>query len=174
MFCSKCGKELTDDIKFCPECGHPVNNNQDENLSEDIKNSINETQKKKPSGCLIAIIILFILFIFLLLISSGGDNSTSTSSKSSSCPSVLDMEDAINQYKSVDIITKFAPELNTVYISSTAQNVMNVDSMQTLGYLTACYSAHVKGNDLVWVDIYNYNTGKRIAKYSKTYGFKMY
>ena len=46
--------------------------------------------------------------------------------------------------------------------------------MRTLGYISACYSAHVKGNDLVWAEIYNYNTGKKIAKYSKSYGFKMY
>ena len=25
MFCSKCGKQIADDVKFCPNCGNPVN-----------------------------------------------------------------------------------------------------------------------------------------------------
>lgn len=28
MFCSNCGKELTEDIRFCPECGQQVGNIQ--------------------------------------------------------------------------------------------------------------------------------------------------
>lgn len=24
MFCSKCGNQMTDDSKFCPQCGTPV------------------------------------------------------------------------------------------------------------------------------------------------------
>lgn len=174
MFCSKCGRELPDDVKFCPNCGQQIGSIQKEVLSEEIKKDIKETEKKKPSGCLIAVIVVFVLFIFLLIVGSSSDSSTSATSKTSSCPSVTDMEDAISQYKSVDVIKKITPELNTVYISSTAQNVMDVDSMRTLGYISACYSAHIKGNDLVWAEIYNYNTGKKIAKYSKSYGFKMY
>ena len=24
MFCSNCGKELAEDVKFCPECGYQI------------------------------------------------------------------------------------------------------------------------------------------------------
>lgn len=25
MFCSKCGQQIADNVKFCPECGNAVN-----------------------------------------------------------------------------------------------------------------------------------------------------
>ena len=176
MFCSKCGKELPNGVKFCPECGQQIGGtiiHKEEN-DNDISMRKQKQQENKPSGCLIAIIVSILLFFILTIVGSNSDTSSTSDNNKASCPTVAEMEDAIRQYQSVGIIQKYTPALNTVYISTSTQNNMNIDDLRVLGYITACYSAHIKGNDLIWADIYNYNTGKKIAKYSESYGFKMY
>lgn len=175
MFCSKCGKEIADDAQFCQFCGNQIVKDEIVEEKKEIDLSVHKPkqQENKPSGCLIAIVVTIILFIILTIIGSNSDTSSTSSSNKASCPSVAEMEDALSKYQSVNIIQKFVPELNSVYIPTKARNNMGIDDLQILGYITACYSAHKKGNDLVWVDIYNYNTGKKIAKYSDSWGFKM-
>ena len=34
MFCEKCGSELQDDWKICPNCGEPVPEEKEENITE--------------------------------------------------------------------------------------------------------------------------------------------
>ena len=31
MFCRKCGKEIADDVKYCPNCGCPTDKNEESN-----------------------------------------------------------------------------------------------------------------------------------------------
>lgn len=39
-FCSKCGKELTDGVKFCPACGAPVTAAQKQPDAQSTPNGI--------------------------------------------------------------------------------------------------------------------------------------
>ena len=80
----------------------------------------------------------------------------------------------INEYKKAKVITNIEPELNTVYISKLAQNKLQYDDMEKLGYICACYSSQIKGTGLIWADIKSSKDHKKIAKYSESYGFKMY
>ena len=41
MFCSKCGKEIDDNVNFCKFCGFQVNS-LEENLRNDFKKEENE------------------------------------------------------------------------------------------------------------------------------------
>lgn len=65
MFCNKCGKELENSIKFCPNCGQAVlvpNND----ISTDITD--NKLQKNKYVKWLVfAVIIQCVLFLTLLI-----------------------------------------------------------------------------------------------------------
>lgn len=54
MFCSKCGKEISDDMKFCPNCGN--------------KTSVTSFATKKIQYLLIAILCALILLIIIVLI----------------------------------------------------------------------------------------------------------
>ena len=67
MFCSKCGKELPDEVKFCPECGQQVGGDKKEELPEEIKKDIKQTENK-PSGCLVSIVGVILAFIVLIAI----------------------------------------------------------------------------------------------------------
>lgn len=72
MFCSKCGKELTGNERFCPACGHAVNNSVDnlgvigEQRSEKIPWSIDiETTVKKKRRWPIVILVCLVGVIFV-------------------------------------------------------------------------------------------------------------
>ena len=47
MFCSKCGKQIADDVKFCPYCGNAVNGTKPNNgTGEKIKGFFAEMQAR--------------------------------------------------------------------------------------------------------------------------------
>lgn len=170
MFCKHCGKEIDENALFCNYCGGKQKD--DIENGEMIPQKENVTQKKNGHGCLIAfvgIIISIILFVGLY----GGDDKVTTNSSSQTCSSQDDIAAAIGQYKSAGIIYKIEPSLNSVWVTEQAINTLQYDDFQTLGYVSACYSSYIKHNDLVWVSIYSAKTGKEIAKYSQSYGFKM-
>lgn len=52
MYCSKCGKEVSNDTKFCSNCGEPLQNNELERdnstlITEDIHSQVVEDSKKQ-------------------------------------------------------------------------------------------------------------------------------
>lgn len=157
MFCNKCGKEIPDNSEFCNFCGNKI-----------IKSSNNEPDQKKNTGCLIVVLFIMAFLIGISLIPE-----SETKSGCASCPPIEEMEDALCKYQKANIIVKFVPALNSVYISEPAVQQMGFDDLEVLGYITACYSAHAKGNNLAWVEIYSNRTHKRVAKYSATSGLKL-
>ncbi len=40
MYCSKCGKEILDNVTFCPECGNATNPNNQQSMNNN-NNSYN-------------------------------------------------------------------------------------------------------------------------------------
>lgn len=153
MFCNKCGKEIPDNSEFCNFCGNKIETTD---------------EPKKHTGCFV---VIFLIMAFVIGISLMPD--TETKSGCASCPPVEEMEDALCKYQKANIIVKFVPALNSVYISESAVQQMGFDDLEVLGYITACYSAHAKGNNLAWVEIYSNRTHKRVAKYSTTSGLKL-
>ena len=172
MFCKKCGKEIADGSEFCQFCG----TKQAEEKAQIV--GVAPITSKKSNGCLGVIIVIVIVFVFVLFsililaMSSGSDFQKPTSTNS--CASYEELINADRTYKENGIVASSEPTLNSVYVTRTAQKVLKYDDYQTMGYIYACLSSEVKGNDLVWSEIYDEVTHKKIAKYSESYGFKMY
>lgn len=59
-FCTKCGKELADNEKFCPNCGQKSEINDGQNTK-----TAPAQRPKKKHGCLIAILTVIIFFGFV-------------------------------------------------------------------------------------------------------------
>ena len=60
-YCSTCGKELQDDMQFCPSCGTPVQMSADEPKLDETFFAEEPTPKKKHKGIVAIIIVLVIL-----------------------------------------------------------------------------------------------------------------
>lgn len=58
MLCKQCGKEISDDTKFCPHCGTP--SNAEQAVIPPIAPAL---KKRKKKGCLISFIVVFAIFI---------------------------------------------------------------------------------------------------------------
>lgn len=52
MFCEKCGSELQDDWKICPNCGEPVPEEKEENITEQSREvpTDNKTESTEHFG----------------------------------------------------------------------------------------------------------------------------
>lgn len=86
-YCSKCGTLLSEDVKFCPKCGQPINAvNQQQVNNPELQSVVRQKDKydevkKKPSGILfkwIMAIAVLVLLCFLLYKVVGGSGSKSS------------------------------------------------------------------------------------------------
>lgn len=73
MFCSNCGKEIDENVKFCPHCGF--------NFSANKETEVSPVKKENNGGCLTQVFsvigaIIFIAVIFNIFSSDFGISST--------------------------------------------------------------------------------------------------
>ena len=71
-------------------------------------------------------------------------------------------------------LLKLKPELNKAYIDPTLWASMDIDLKGDFTCALAIYCCNQKGTDLYWIDIYDLYSGKKLAKYSESWGFKVY
>lgn len=92
MKCPNCNKEVTDDTKFCPECGHNFSQPQQETPVQQQEQSKPEKKKKKPLWLkiVIGVVCLFILFSMLGSCSDSSDSSKSSKVKTTSTSSEIE------------------------------------------------------------------------------------
>jgi uncharacterized radical SAM superfamily Fe-S cluster-containing enzyme len=69
---------------------------------------------------------------------------------------------------------KMKPELNTAYIHPDFWAGITFDVKKDFAAGLAIYCANIKKTDLYWVEIYDMYSGKKLAKYSQSWGFKVY
>ena len=73
MFCQKCGKEIEDNIKFCPYCGNQVvTTPQPKQVNYNVPVR-QKPEKKKKKKWLIGIIAAVVIIVLGIAISSGGE-----------------------------------------------------------------------------------------------------
>ena len=65
-------------------------------------------------------------------------------------------------------------ENNKVYIDQNLWNSIDAIVKENLSLSLAIYVGNKRGNNLYYVDIYDKMSGKKLAKYSKSWGFKVY
>lgn len=74
MFCTKCGNEVNENVKFCPKCGSALQNNAAQGMVNQTQNSRNQEGNRnaaeKPKGywstARLAIgIVSILLFVFI-------------------------------------------------------------------------------------------------------------
>ena len=67
MFCSKCGSEAEDNVKFCPKCGSSVSNSGESKPTTETKDTNSDFQRRpewKSEGTTLVLTIVLGLFGF--------------------------------------------------------------------------------------------------------------
>lgn len=105
-YCSKCGKEVNENSKFCEWCGAPQNVIQTSNVNTNI-------QKKGIPIWAIVLIVIFGLIIFGSIGSNLSDNSNSNSGKKMSPDNVEVTFSEQTIYEGYDVVMKVTGSENT-------------------------------------------------------------
>lgn len=74
MYCSSCGKQLSEDAKFCSACGNPVKAAMSADISVNppiVSKKTNSTKKKLPIFVVLPLIAVVVCSIFRLVQYSG-------------------------------------------------------------------------------------------------------
>jgi hypothetical protein len=66
------------------------------------------------------------------------------------------------------------PQNNTVYIDPSLWSTMDYKLKEDMGASFAIYCATKRNDDLIYVTIYDKMSGKKLAKYSNSWGFTVY
>ena len=98
------------------------------------------------------------------------DTTRSSNTTNAATHTANEFDDAVNKLITGGIVVNVNPDLNEAYVSSNAWSATNVDHKKTMGYILAHYCANHKGTKLYWVEIKDYNSGKRLMKWSASWG----
>ena len=109
------------------------------------------------------LLLIFILILLPISIVLSGDR--------------IDLKDS-----QIKLITKLQdqgllsinPELNEAYIDSNLWGKMKYQVKENFAASLAIYCGNEKGTQLYWVNIYDQYSGKKIGKYSQSWGFTVY
>jgi len=155
--CKECGAMISSSARVCPQCG-----------------------RRKPSGCGLFVLLIFVIIVvFIGIMSEESNNSTI---KKNSVAENHKQEEivSVDYSKEVGIITKsglltrFNPHLNEAYVNRYMWDNIDVQDKEKIALILGHHSGNVKGTNLYWVHIKDSKSGKVIAKYSKSWGFKVY
>ena len=72
------------------------------------------------------------------------------------------------------IVESVNANMNEATVDPASWARMKFDAKKHLGWFLATYCGKKKGTGLNWVDILDSYSGKKLAKYSEAYGFKVY
>ncbi|MFA6476127.1 MAG: hypothetical protein WCV68_01780 [Candidatus Paceibacterota bacterium] len=84
------------------------------------------------------------------------------------------VESAVNALKITGLVKKVDSSLNQAYVDGLNWGTLNVEEKKTTAQALAYYVGHEEGTNLYWVDIYDWQSGKKLAKFSDSWGFTTY
>lgn len=122
--------------------------------------------------------IFFVSFLALqFLPSNKSENKEPESSATLKSDETKSAENSVLAIKSMidsGLIEREDPALNEIHVNSGLWHSLNIDQKEKVARSMAYYCGFKKGNSSYWVEVYDYQTGRKIAKYSKAWGFKTF
>lgn len=162
--CPFCKSEVDDIMSVC-KCGYSFNYKEDPVVHSNtgstiVSNSIFKSPKLLYGG-------ITLVFVIIIAICSSGNTS--------------DKERVLRQDQ-IDLLEKMNKEgylkveenLNRAYISSVIWNGLDAKGKEDFSAMIAIHCGNTKGNKLYWAEIFDKQSGKKLAKYSKSWGFEVF
>lgn len=115
-------------------------------------------------------IIGIIVGLFLLIRIGCGESDSKPEVKEPKLTLTQEQNDLLISLEADNYI-KLKPTLNEVWVSPLFWATCKYDAKYNLGYLCAIKCEEVQGNDLYYCTIYDNYSGKKLAKYSSSWGF---
>jgi hypothetical protein len=113
------------------------------------------------------------IILFLIIFISLFKSCFSDSSQKETVTLRSDQIETIEQMKSQGFIT-IEEDINRVYVAPLLWLQMDAKLKGDFSASLAVYCANKRNNNLYWVEIYDKQSGKKLAKYSQSWGFDVY
>ncbi len=151
--CKECQNEISSKAEKCPYCGVKV--------------------KRLGCGGLFVLFFIIAVIAFTIKIVHFPDESASSKSFSSKLSLTREQLKGIEEQIEMGYL-EIDSSLNKAYISRIIWNGIDAKTKENFAYALAIYVGNEKGTHLYWVDIIDKQSGKKLAKYSRSFGFKIY
>lgn len=151
--CPACAEEIALEAKKCKHCGESL------------------VKKSSLLGLIGKGFLGVFLFLFIVSLFNGGNKGTTTTPKVlTNSKSDLGLIKSMEKEK----FLKMDPRLNAAYIDPKVWTGIELTAKENFARSLAIYCGNEKGTHLYWVDIIDKFSGKKLAKYSDSWGFKNY
>jgi len=87
---------------------------------------------------------------------------------------IEEQEKAIKELTKAGLLVRINPDLNQAYVEPGIWHALDYQAKEYIARVMAFYRGRKKGTNLNWVDIKDRYSGKTLAKYSESWGFKVY
>jgi hypothetical protein len=154
-----------------------------ENKGGSAPNEAKGKKKPKASGCLVIVLVfagLYIAYMAFRFMIPGDktyrptSRATSTAQRPSITGPTAEDEKMLKDLIESGIVDSVNANMNEATIDPASWAQMKFDAKKHLGWFLATYCGKKKGTNLNWVDIIDSYSGKKLAKYSEAWGFKVY
>jgi hypothetical protein len=162
MKCPICHTEQNLDSNYCNKCGF--------NLDKYKEQPPFQVKPKSYRTLKVVIgIVIVVLVVFALVNNRSNRNSSSSAKLTLNSDQINNLEDLQRQG-----LILIEPQLNRTYIDPFLWAGMDAKLKENFSASLAIYCGNKKGTELYWVEIYDKQSGKKLAKYSHSWGFDIY
>ncbi|MCJ7746921.1 MAG: hypothetical protein MUP27_04190 [Desulfobacterales bacterium] len=135
-------------------------------------------KKKTNKGCLIIILVIAALYAVYYFLPKDKTyrpaQSTYQTPRATIAGPTAEDEKMLKDLMESGIVESVNVNMNEATIDPASWARMKLDAKKHLGWFLATYCGKKKGTGLNWVDILDSYSGKKLAKYSESWGFKVY
>ncbi len=122
----------------------------------------------------IIVIALFAIVVIWIFASGGSSSTSKTSTTSQEAAPTFDIEElakSVSELEEAGLIKKLDPVLDNVYVNRALWDSTNIDQKKAFAWKVARYLDRGEASQVYRLDIYDWQSGKRLAKYSDAFGY---
>ena len=139
-------------------------------------------KRHRGRGCLVIILVLAGIYVAYLVYqfvlpkdkTYRPAQSTYTAPRPATAGPTTEDEKMLKDLVESGIVESVNANMNEATVDPAAWAQMKFEAKKHLGWFLATYCGKKKGTNLNWVDILDSYSGKKLAKYSEAFGFKVY
>ncbi|MCL4848717.1 MAG: hypothetical protein KJ066_19385 [Acidobacteria bacterium] len=167
--CPFCAEEIQDAAIVCKHCGRDLS----AQTPPTVRQEAPPTKTGLHRGCLLVILLAVGWGLFFGLRACSTSSSPDPGDRDPySAEQRQAVEIAIDLFVSQGFVKRLEPERSRAYVDLWQWSLIDVEQKAWRGSMLARYM-RLKGASVEWVDIHDYQSGKRLAQWTETRGLRV-